>query len=71
MNVLVANDDGIVSGYWTGKVETNVKNIYLTTPVRAVYQINKRWNVSAGAYFSYLLKGEFTGYAYDGYWTIG
>ena len=67
----VANDDGIVSGYWTGKVETNVKNIYLTTPVLAVYQINKRWNVSAGAYLSYLLKGEFTGYAYDGYLREG
>ena len=67
----VANGDGIVSGRWTGKVETNVKNIYFTTPILAVYQINKRWNVSAGVYTSFLLKGEFTGYAYDGYLREG
>ncbi len=67
----VANDGGTVSGYWTGKVETNVKNTYLTIPVLAVYQINSKWNVSLGAYASYLIKGEFTGYAYDGYLREG
>lgn len=67
----VANGDGIVSGYWTGKVETNVKNTYLTTPLLAVYQVNNKWNVSLGAYTSFLLKGNFTGYAYDGYLREG
>ncbi len=67
----VANGDGTVSGYWTGKVETNVKNTYLSIPVLAVYQINSKWNVSLGAYAAYLIKGEFTGYAYDGYLREG
>ncbi len=56
-----------IEGYWTGKVKTNVKNTYVTIPVLAVYNINERWNISAGAYASYLLDGEFTGAAYDGY----
>ena len=67
----VANGDGIVSGYWTGKVETKVKNTYLSIPVVALYNINDRWNVSAGAYASFLLDGEFTGSAYDGYLREG
>lgn len=58
---------GKVQGAWTGKVKTSVKNTYLTLPVVAVYNIDKRWSVSAGAYVSYLLDGEFTGAAYDGY----
>lgn len=67
----VVNGDGVVAGNWTGKVETTVKNIYLTTPLLAVYQINDRWNVSAGAYASFLLNGKFTGYAYEGYLREG
>ena len=58
---------GQVIGAFTGKVKTNVNNTYLTLPVLAVYRINERWNISAGAYASYLLNGEFTGTAYDGY----
>lgn len=58
---------GQIVGAFTGKVKTSVKNTYVTVPVLAVYRINKRWNVSAGAYASYLLDGEFTGQAYDGY----
>lgn len=58
---------GKVQGAWTGKVKTSVNNTYLTLPVVAVYNIDKRWSVSAGAYASYLLDGEFTGAAYDGY----
>lgn len=58
---------GQVIGAFTGKVKTDVNNTYLTLPVLAVYRINERWNISAGAYASYLLDGEFTGTAYDGY----
>ena len=63
------NTDGTgkVQGAWTGKVKTAVSNTYMTLPVVAVYNINSRWNVSAGAYVSWLLKGKFTGAAYDGY----
>ncbi len=58
---------GQVVGAFTGKVKTSVKNTYLTVPVLATYSIGERWTVSAGAYASYLLEGEFTGAAYDGY----
>ncbi len=58
---------GQVVGAFTGKVKTSVKNTYVTLPLLAVYRINERWNLSAGAYASYLLDGEFTGEAYDGY----
>lgn len=63
------NTDGTgqVVGAFTGKVKTCVKNTYVTLPVLAVYRINERWNVSAGAYASYMLDGEFNGEAYDGY----
>ena len=67
----VKNGDGIVSGYWSGKVETRVKNTYLTLPVLAVYKISDHWSVSGGAYASYLLDGEFGGAAYDGYLREG
>ena len=58
---------GKVQGAWTGKVKTSVRQTLLTLPVVAVYDIGKRWSVSAGAYASYMLDGEFTGAAYDGY----
>lgn len=63
------NTDGTgqVIGAFTGKVKTTVKNTYITLPVLATYSIGSRWKVSAGAYASYLLDGEFTGSAYDGY----
>ena len=65
------SEENTISGYWTGKVETKVKNTYLSLPVLAVYKINERWDVSAGAYASYLLDGEFTGKACDGYLREG
>lgn len=63
------NDDGSgkVNGSWTGKVKTEVNNKYLTFPVLATYSFNDRWQIQAGPYFSYLINGDFSGKAYDGY----
>lgn len=63
------NDDGTgkINGAWTGKVKTEVNNKYLTFPVLATYAFNDRWQVQAGPYFSYLINGDFSGEAYDGY----
>lgn len=64
----INNADGSrIVGSWTGMVKTHVSNTYLSVPVLATYSIGKRWTVAAGAYASYLIKGEFTGEAYDGY----
>lgn len=64
-------DEAELSGSWTGKVKTHVSNTYVSVPVLATYSIGKRWTVSAGAYWSYLLKGTFNGEAYDGYLREG
>lgn len=56
-----------IEGVFTGKVKTKVKNSYLTLPVVGVYNISTRWSVNAGAYVSYLVDGEFSGSAYNGY----
>lgn len=54
-------------GLWTGGVKTKVKMSLLTVPVLATYQINKRWRVSAGPYFAYLMDGDFSGHVYEGH----
>lgn len=63
------NDDGSgkVNGSWTGSVKTDVNNTYLTFPLLATYAFNDRWQIQAGPYFSYLINGDFSGKAYDGY----
>lgn len=62
------NPDGSkIVGSWYGKVKTHVENIYLSIPVLATYTIGERWTLSAGAYVSFLLHGEFNGEAYEGY----
>ncbi len=60
-------DGAEVKGVWTGGVKTKLKNSYVTVPVLATCQINQRWRVGAGPYFSYLLDGEFKGEAHHGY----
>lgn len=54
-------------GLWTGGVKTKVKMSLLTIPVLATWQINNRWRVSAGPYFSYLMDGDFSGNVYEGH----
>lgn len=64
-------EDAEVAGSWTGKVKTHVSNTHVSIPVLATYTIGKRWEVAAGVYWSYLLKGTFDGEAYDGYLREG
>lgn len=63
----VLNDGNVIKGPWTGNVKIAVRNTYLTLPVLAVCRINERWNVSGGAFASYLLDGVFSGEVYNGY----
>jgi hypothetical protein len=58
---------GKVEGLWTGGVNTKVKMSLLTFPILARYQISKRWKLSAGPYFSYMMDGEFSGNVYEGH----
>ena len=70
---MVSNDNGKLSGVFTGKVRTEVKNSYLTLPVSAIWRPHQqaKWGVKAGLYGSFLLDGEFGGSAYDGYLREG
>ncbi len=67
----IIQDGQSVKGYFTGKVKTNVKNVYLTLPVSAVYSIDDRWNIYGGLFISYLLDEQFDGYVTDGYFRQG
>ena len=37
----------------------------------AAYKISSRWRTKLGAYVSYLMDGEFSGYVYEGYLREG
>lgn len=64
---MIAKDGGHMKGAWTGYVKTDVHNSYLSIPVLASYKINNRWQVKGGLFASYLVDGDFSGSAYDGY----
>lgn len=61
----------IVSGYWTGNVKTEVTNSYLSLPILLTFKLSPRWKMRIGPYFSYLLRGDFSGSVYDGYLREG
>ena len=63
----IVKDNAKEKGYYTGKVETNVQNTYLTLPVLAVYKLSNRWNLYGGLYFATLLDNSFDGNVSDGY----
>ena len=63
---IINTNGGELAGLWTGGVKTKVKNSYLTIPILANYHISKRWILSAGPYFSYLLEGNFSGVEFTG-----
>ena len=60
-----------IEGNWTGYVKTNVKSTYLSFPVLATHQFNRRFSMNLGPYFAYMLEGDFSGNVYDGYLREG
>lgn len=67
MEAVNVDGSGTVIGAFTGHVKTAVDLNYLSLPLLATYTFNDRWQVMAGPYFSWMMKGDFTGAAYDGY----
>lgn len=55
-----------LKGVFTGNVVTEVDEWMISVPVTATFDVRKV-RVKAGPYVSFLLNGEFSGYAYDGY----
>lgn len=68
---IIGGDGNHLKGNWTGGVQTKVRNAYVTVPVLGAYKIGSRWRVKLGAYASYLIDGEFSGYVYEGYLREG
>lgn len=56
-----------VTGYFTGRVKTKVKNSYLTLPLHLTYHNNSSFTYKAGGFVSLLLDNRFSGDARDGY----
>ncbi len=67
----VMYDKLTVRGVFTGFVETNVNNTYLTLPLSAVYKLSDRWALYGGPYVSFLINRDFSGYVSDGYLRQG
>lgn len=57
----------LVTGYFTGRVTTKIKNSYLTLPLHLTYHPDNDFTLKAGAFVSVLLNGRFAGHARDGY----
>ena len=67
LTVSEGDETGSMSGVFTGRVKTKVKNEYLTLPLVAVYKLSSRWEVNGGLFASILLDGGFDGNANNGY----
>ncbi|MCX2477024.1 outer membrane beta-barrel protein [Pedobacter sp. MC2016-05] len=67
----VSVDDASVEGDFSGTNTTNVKNLYLSLPVYAVYQTDNHWTIKLGFYASRLIRPSFSGSVSDGYLRKG
>ncbi|MGJ1286986.1 porin family protein [Sphingobacterium spiritivorum] len=56
-----------IKGYYTGDIETDVENLYLSVPVQATFRLSQKWDFQAGPYFAFAVKKKFTGTATNGY----
>lgn len=63
----ISQEGDKLQGYFTGLVETKVKNTYITIPVSAVYKLSPKWNIYAGLYVSSAVDKTFEGNVSDGY----
>ena len=59
-------DNIYTKGYFTGRNETNVNNLYLTFPVELCF-IKSYYRIEFGTLFSYSIKKGFGGIVYEGY----
>ncbi|GGH25830.1 porin family protein [Dyadobacter endophyticus] len=62
-----SNGNESVTGYFTGRVKTKIKNSYLTLPLHLTYHNNSSFTFKAGGFVSLLLDNRFSGDAREGY----
>ncbi len=58
-------------GRFRGTVDTEASFNYLGLPILAHYALKENFSVHAGAYYAYLLSGEFKGATFDGVLNSG
>lgn len=63
----VIMDSESIKGYYTGLVNTEVKNTYVVIPLSAVKSLSDRWNIYGGLNVAFLIDKGFTGYVSNGY----
>lgn len=65
-------DNGkVLSGRWTGKVQTKYHSQQLVIPITALWRANKRLKVNFGPFLSFAFSNDFDGYVYEGYLREG
>ena len=67
----ILDEGNILSGRWTGKVQTKYHTQQLVVPITGVWQANNRLKVNFGPYLSYAFDNDFSGYVYEGYLREG
>ncbi|MDE5726278.1 MAG: PorT family protein [Duncaniella sp.] len=67
----IYQDGKKLAGRWTGRVHTKYHSQQLEIPVTAVYRVNRRFKVNAGAYVAYAFNNGFDGYVEEGYLRVG
>lgn len=60
-----------LEGMFTGHNDSHAVQWMFTLPIQATYNINNKWRLKLGPYFSYLVSRNFDGFAYDGYLREG
>lgn len=65
------NEGAVITGVWTGRVQTTFSASYLTLPLQMVYRFNDAIKFSAGTYFSWRFDGDFHGVVSDGHFRRG
>ncbi|MBD3906171.1 PorT family protein [Chryseobacterium sp. Ch-15] len=68
---IIGGEGERVAGNWTGGVSTHIANSYITIPTLAIFKVNDRWSFSGGAFWSFLMDKNFSGYVFDGYLREG
>lgn len=67
----VTDGGSAIEGYWTGSVETTLIQYSIGFTIPVLWKPSPKWELQLGPFFSWMLSGKFSGYAYDGYLRVG
>lgn len=67
----VVNNGNVISGVWTGDVETIFSTHAVSMPIFLDYKATPKFSIRAGVYVSFIFAKTFEGSVYDGYLREG